>query len=69
MHELSWLISALALFGAYLNARKDRRCFIVWLFTNGWWIGYDLWIGAEAQAALFTAYFGLSFYGWRTWRG
>ena len=68
MTMLSWIVAGLSLTGTWLNIKKRRVCFVIWAFTNGFWVIYDLTIGAYAQAALFAVYFGLAIYGLREWR-
>jgi hypothetical protein len=64
---MSWIVSAIALIGVWLNIRKDNRCFILWAFTNGYWCIYDYTLGAIAQSALFLVYFILALYGLWVW--
>jgi len=65
---MTWLITALALVGVVLNIKKNRLCFIVWLFTNSAWCIYDYSIGAYAQSALFAVYTCLAVWGLIEWR-
>lgn len=69
MNEISWIAASLALFATWLNIKKDKRCFYIWLITNGFWAGYDIAKGLYAQGALFTAYFVLAVYGLWRWKG
>ena len=63
-----WIITAVSLIGVWLNIKKKSVCFLIWIFTNGFWAVYDYRIGAKAQAALFAVYFGLAVYGLLEWR-
>ena len=68
METFTWALTALSIIGTVMNIRKDRRCFVIWLFTNGAWAAYDLSIGAIAQAALFFVYFCLAIWGIVEWK-
>ena len=57
---MTWIIAAASLIGVWLNIRKDRRCFAVWLATNATWAVVDLRAGLPAQAALMAVYAGLA---------
>lgn len=63
-----WGLTIVALIGAYLNIRKDRRGFICWIFSNGAWSAVDYHHGLYAQSALFAVYFCLACYGLYEWR-
>ncbi len=65
---LYWLTAAASLVGVWLNIRKLRSCFAVWLVCNGIWAVADFAHGLPAQAALQAVYFGLSIYGLYSWR-
>lgn len=67
MESLPWALTAISIIGVILNIKKDRRCFILWIFTNGAWAVYDFSIGAFAQAALFLVYFCLAIWGIYSW--
>ena len=63
-----WPLTIIALMGVVLNIRKDRRCFWLWLFSNGAWSVVDYHHGLYAQSALFAVYFVLSVWGLIEWR-
>ena len=65
---MSWMITGLSLFATWLNIKKKRTCFIIWIFTNLFWCCYDGWHGLYAQAILFFIYFGLAIYGVKEWK-
>ena len=65
---ISWLLTAIALYGTWLNAKLDRRGF--W-----WWIVSDLGLaaifvheGMYAQASLFAIYTILAIMGLVKWK-
>ena len=62
-----WLITILSVFGAYLNAKKLRAGFLVWILANALWIVIDILRGIPEQAVLFVIYLIISLYGWITW--
>ena len=68
MFDWSILITIASIIGTIANIYKKRWCFIIWLFTNGFWCIYDLTIGAYSQAILFAIYFGLAIHGLIKWR-
>lgn len=68
MDVVAWIIAGASIIGTWLNVKKNRVCFWIWLFTNGFWCIYDLAIGAYAQASIFAVYFALSIKGLIEWR-
>lgn len=68
MEHLSWIIAGAALLGTWLNIQKDRRCFVIWCCTNGFWTIYDSWHGLYAQATLFALYFCMAIIGLLRWK-
>lgn len=68
MIHLTWALAAVSLLATFLNARRRRVCFVLWLGTNAAWAAIDLAHGLPAQAALHAAYFVLAIYGLWSWR-
>ena len=68
MENITWIIAIFALYGTFLNIKKDCKCFIIWTATNGFWAVYDISKGMYAQGALFTVYFILAIYGLYEWK-
>jgi nicotinamide riboside transporter PnuC len=62
-----WFNTILAITGTFLNAKRIRFGFIIWMITNAVFIGYNLYLGSYQQATLFTVYFGLALFGWINW--
>lgn len=58
----------LGITGAFLNARRDHRGFIAWMFANSALMVCDLNAGLYWQAALMFCYTVLCFYGLWRWR-
>lgn len=65
---MTWLLTALSIFGVILNTRQDRRCFYVWIVTNSCWAVTDFAKGLPAQGTMFLLYLGLSIWGLYQWR-
>ena len=63
----TWIITAMSLWGVWLNIKKDKRCFYIWIVANFGWIAVDIEAGLYAQAALFGIYSLLSVYGLVEW--
>ena len=68
MVDWTWIVAAIALLGAWFNARGKTRSFIMWLCTNTVWMVVDFNEGLYAQSAQFAAFAALSVYGIYQWR-
>jgi len=64
---MTWILTCLSIVGVVLNIRKDRRGFVIWMFTNISWAVIDFRHGLYAQTVLFIVYFFLALWGWITW--
>ena len=64
---MTWLVACASLLATWLNIRRVRACFAIWLFTNVSWAGYDFTHGLPAQGALMTVYAGLAVWEWIAW--
>lgn len=65
---LSWIMSAVALFGTILNAEMNIYGFIFWLISNLYMVIRFAYIGEYAQAVLFFIYFILAIRGIIAWK-
>lgn len=65
---LSWVMSAVALFGTILNAERNIYGFMFWLISNLYMVIRFAYIGEYAQALLFFIYFILAIRGIISWR-
>lgn len=65
---LSWVMSAVALFGTILNAERNIYGFLFWLVSNLYMTIRFVYIGEYAQATLFFIYFILAIRGIASWR-
>ena len=61
----TWVLAAVSLAATWLNARRLRLCFLLWVATNLCWCYVNLAIGLHARAALDATYSLLALYGWR----
>lgn len=68
MDLLSWIIAIFSLAGVILNTHKNKWCFVIWIFTNGFWCVFDLCKGLYSQSLLFFIYFCLAIYGFFKWK-
>ncbi len=62
-----WCNTVLAIIGTFLNAKRIRSGFVIWMITNAIFVVNNFYIHSYQQAALFTVYFGLAVYGWLNW--
>ena len=53
---MTWLVAGASLVATWLNIRKTRACFLIWLGTNITWAIYDFAHGLPAQGCLMLAY-------------
>ena len=65
---MTWIIVALALAGAVLNAARRVEGFYVWVLTNAWLAVHNYSVGEHAQAALWLAYLVICVAGIARWR-
>ena len=68
LQQATFFLVITSLFATYLNIKKKRVCFKIWLVTNTLWACYDFYIGAFWQGMLFVTYVGLAVYGIIEWR-
>jgi nicotinamide riboside transporter PnuC len=64
----TWALTAITIFGTYLNAKQNQYGFIVWGICNMLWLGVDFTRGIYAQAALYVVFIGFNIYGWIQWK-
>jgi len=63
----TWSLTAVTIFGTYLNSRQNKYGFLVWGLCNLLWLGIDFNRGIYAQAALYVVFIGFNIYGWCQW--
>jgi len=67
LQHAMWLVTGAAIVGAWLNVKKRRSGFAVWICTNAANAAWCVAIGQYAQAGLFVVFMGLAIWGWRAW--
>ncbi len=67
--SLKWATALLSLVGVWLNVRRNRACFFVWMASNAGWCAVDCWHGIWAQGCLHACYFGMAVWGAWAWKG
>lgn len=65
--SFAWLVTAIALYGTYLNACGERKGFYYWLVSNACFCAINLGHAQYAQGFLFAAYFVLAIKGLESW--
>lgn len=67
MRLLSWIAVIVCLTGSFLNARKIKFCFILWIIGNALWILYDFITGLYSRMFLDIVQLCISAYGMKKW--
>lgn len=65
---IAWILTVIALYGAYLNSKADKRGFYFWIVSNSGFAVYNACIDQFAMFALFVVYLGITINGIRTWK-
>lgn len=65
---MTWILVVASLIGVVLNIKKNKFCFVIWLFTNFAWAIIDFYKNIPAQGVLFLIYAGLAIWGLVEWR-
>jgi nicotinamide riboside transporter PnuC len=68
MSALYWITAAVSLLGVWLNIRKHRSCFVLWIGSNASWCLADATHGLPEQASLHAVYVLLAIHGLMAWR-
>ncbi len=58
----------LTLIALYYNVNKDYKCFYIWLFTNSYFIIYNLYIKDITQSIIWIIYIFFTIYGLYEWK-
>ena len=64
---MTWLLTIVSLIGNYLNCRKVRVCFVIWLICNVGWLVYDIANAIYARAILDIVQSAFCVYGYYEW--
>jgi hypothetical protein len=62
-----WGCAALALAGAFLNARQDVAGFYLWAISDAGLIAHNVKIRSYGQATMYLVFLGLCIYGIFYW--
>lgn len=65
--NISWILTMLSIFGAYLNVHKRKESFIIYGITNVCWLTYFAYIHEYAPAFLQLVFFCISCWGLWKW--
>ena len=65
MTAISWILTIIALAGAFLNAYQRRLCWPVWCCSNLGFILVNLSRGMWPEVLLFSGFLLSSVIGWR----
>ena len=60
-------LTAVSLFGNFLNCRRKRVCFLLWIFCNIGWAIIDIAAASYSRAILDIVQIAFSLYGYREW--
>lgn len=61
------IVSIIAIIGVVLNIFKRPESYVIWTFTNAYWVWHNYSIGEYEQAYLFAAMFAASIFGAVKW--
>ena len=64
---MTWTVAIVALIGAWLNARTNILGFVLWIFTNSFWVYHNIKTKEYAQAILYAAFLLMAVYGLVNW--
>ena len=67
MAVIGWTATAVALLGVWLNNRRRRACFALWLISNTMTLGIHAAAGMWPLAARDGAFFIMAIHGWWLW--
>lgn len=65
---LTWILTTISLVGNFLNCKKMRSGFMLWLVCNTGWLAYDLYNGIYARANLDIVQSAFCIYGLIEWK-
>lgn len=61
------ILTIVSLIGNYLNCRRIKTCFILWIACNIGWICVDFNAQTYSRMILDAVQIGFSFYGYKNW--
>lgn len=65
---IAYAVTIATIVGTVANSLGKRWCFIVWMFTNGFWCVYNIGITQYAQALLYAFNFSMAIVGLFVWK-
>ena len=68
MEQVEYLIVALALYGAYLNARREVKGFFYWFAANALGVAFFINKHLYGMAVLYAIFAALNVYAIYRWR-
>lgn len=68
LDTISWIITGASFLATWMNVNQDRRCFWIWIVTNGFWSVFDFSKGMYSQSLLFAVYLMLAIVGLIKWK-
>lgn len=68
MGWITWVAATVSFYATWINADKNRLCWVLWMFTNTFWAIHFVGVGDYAPAALQVGYCGLSVRGFLLWK-
>ena len=64
---IGWLATVVAVAGVYLNNRRRRACFVLWLISNAMTLAVHFYVGMWSLAVRDLAFLMLAIHGWWLW--
>ncbi len=64
---VGWLATGVALAGVWMNNRRMRACFALWLVSNAITFGIHARMGLWSLAVRDGAFFVMAIHGWWLW--
>jgi len=64
---VGWVAIVITLTGAYFNARKDARCWKIWIFSSILWIYFNLRLWLPQPILINLVFSVINIYGLRNW--
>ena len=65
---IPWILTAIALIGAYYNSNAKKEGFYFWIVSNAGFCIYNAFLGEMAMSFLFAAYLAITLNGIYKWK-
>lgn len=66
--SLDLIFSLLGKYGRWQNNKRNKICFIIWMFCCGYWVIRDLYLNLWTQGIFCFVSLILHFHGYQTWK-